>query len=406
MIGGHALLGREITEKVSVLLVVSTHAGRVVRSNMSVDPVRPRLSAACQTTTSFSNSHIAKASNAEGRSVPLRSVANENVVLRTVAVMIVAGASLLAVSLANTSVIRAQSPRLAGPPTLPLPNEPAGIDGIARTLISAFDQFDVVALGEAHQRRQDSDLRIAVIRHPDFTKKVRSIVVEFSSTSEQSTLDRYIRGENISRAQLERVWKTTTQAANGVWDAPMYAEFFAAVRDLNATLPAEARVRVLGGDPGPGDNRSRETAAFSVLKEQVLQRHGKALVIYGGAHFYRAMPPEFLSSMGVDSGLVKMLDKDYPGRTFAVIPLGPFDVPPGLPKAVEPDYRKFNRALKTEVRPVLVSLQRLPFRDFTAEEFMGNTLFTCVGPGGCRSAFKGSTLTLGQMADACVYFGK
>jgi hypothetical protein len=54
----------------------------------------------------------------------------------------------------------------------------------------------------------------------------------------------------------------------------------------------------------------------------------------------------------------------------------------------------------------LVSLQQLPFRDFTAEEFMGNTLFTCIGPGGCRSAFKGSTLTLGQMADACVYFGK
>jgi hypothetical protein len=54
----------------------------------------------------------------------------------------------------------------------------------------------------------------------------------------------------------------------------------------------------------------------------------------------------------------------------------------------------------------LVSLQQLAFRDFTAEEFMGNTLFTCIGPGGCRSAFKGSTLTLGQMADACVYFGK
>jgi heme-binding uptake protein ChaN (Tiki superfamily) len=336
--------------------------------------------------------------------VPLRS--HETAVLRPIGVTIIAGAALLAVSLTNMSAIRAQSPRLAVRPTPALADQPAGIDGIAGTLVSAFDQFDVVALGEAHQRRQDSDLRIAVIRHPDFAKKVRSIVVEFGSTSEQSTLDQYIRGENISRAQLERVWKTTTQAANGVWDAPMYAEFLAAVRDVNRTLPAEARVRVFGGDPGPGDHRSRETAAFSVLKEQVLQKHGKALVIYGGAHFYRAMPPEFLSSMGVDTGLVKMLDKDYPGRTFAVIPLGPFDVPSGLPKAAEPDYRKFNRALKTDERPVLVSLQQAPFRDFTAEEFMGNTLFTCVGPGGCRSAFKGSVLTLGQMADACVYFGK
>ena len=111
-------------------------------------------------------------------------------------------------------------------------DEVAGLDAIVRTLISAFDQADIVALGEYHQRRVDSDVRIALVRHPDFAKKVRSIVVEFGSTSEQSTLDRYIRGENVSRAQLEQVWKTTTQAANGVWDAPIYADFFTAVRDV------------------------------------------------------------------------------------------------------------------------------------------------------------------------------
>ena len=52
---------------------------------------------------------------------------------------------------------------------------------------------------------------------------------------------------------------------------------------------------------------------------------------------------------------------------------------------------------------MLVSLQRLPFQDFTAEEFLGRTL--TIGAGGCVSVFKGSTLTLGQMADACVYVG-
>ena len=81
--------------------------------------------------------------------MPFRSAANENVVLRTVGVM-----ALLAVSLTNTSVIRAQSPRIAGPPTLPLTEEPAGIDGIAQILVAAFDQFDVVALGEAEELRR------------------------------------------------------------------------------------------------------------------------------------------------------------------------------------------------------------------------------------------------------------
>src|SRR5215467_10970912 len=133
----------------------------------------------------------------EEPSMPFRSVAAKNLVLRMVVVMTIAGAALVTVSVANESFIRAQSPQIAAPTKVRLPDESTGIDGIARTLISAFDQFDIVALGEAHRRKLDSDLRIAVVRHPDFAKKVRSIVVEFGSTTEQSTLDRYIRGENV-----------------------------------------------------------------------------------------------------------------------------------------------------------------------------------------------------------------
>ncbi len=335
-----------------------------------------------------------------------RSIAAKSVVLRIVGVMAVAGPALFTVSATSESFIRAQSPKTAAPPSLRLPDESAGLDGIVRTLISAFDQADIVALGETHVWRVDTDLRIAVVRHPDFAKKVRSIVVEFGSTTEQSTLDRYIRGENISPAQLAQVWKTTTQAANGIWDSAIYADFFAAVRDVNSKLPADARIRVLGGDPGPGDNRSRETAAVSVLKEQVLQKHGKALVIYGAAHFYRALPTDYLSSVGEDIGIARMLDIDYPGRIFVVIPVGGrLDIPPGASVRIDPDYRKFDRALKTQARPVLVPLHRLPFRDFTAEEFLGRGVFNCRGPAGCVSMLKGSTLTLGQMADACVYVG-
>jgi hypothetical protein len=110
--------------------------------------------------------------------------------------------------------------------------------------------------------------------------------------------------------------------------------------------------------------------------------------------------------MGKDIGIARMLEPEHPGRTFAVIPVGGrLDLPPGVTAGIDPDYRKFDRALKTQVRPVLVPLQRLPFRDFTAEEFLGRTLMTCRGPGGCVSVFKDSALTLGQIADACVYVG-
>ena len=107
-----------------------------------------------------------------------RLVAAKNVVLRMVGVVTVAGAAMVTVSLTNESFIRAQSPRSAAPPNLRLPDESTGVDGIARTLISAFDQADIVALGERHGRRLDSDLRIAVVRHPD-NSTLRHLMVYF-----------------------------------------------------------------------------------------------------------------------------------------------------------------------------------------------------------------------------------
>ena len=241
---------------------------------------------------------------------------------------------------------------IAAPPSVRLPDEAAGVDAIVRSLMSAFDHADIVALGEAHGRRVDADLRIALVRHPDFAKRVRSIVVEFGSTSEQATLDRYINGNNVPPAELERVWKTTAQFSfSGAPISPVYPEFLAAVRDVNAKLPADARIRVFGGDPGPRGNRRPDAAAVSVLKEQVLQKHGKALVIYGAGHFWRT-GRDFRAAAGEDIGIATT-----------------------------------------------------PFRDFSAEEFLGHQVLSCRGGRGCVSMFQGSRVTLGQVAEACVYVG-
>lgn len=224
------------------------------------------------------------------------SVAAKNVILRLIGVITIAAAATVAVGVINEFYfLHAQLATPAAPSKVRLPDEVAGIDDIARALISAFDQVNIVAPGEDHRRKLDSDLRIAVVRHPDFARKVRFIVVEFDSTAEQSTLDRYIRGDNVPRAQLERVWKTTSQPA--VWESPVYAEFFGAVRDVNMKLPAAAQVRVLAGDPPAGSTMSRDASALAVLKEQVLQKGGKALVIYGSGHFYRTV--DYPESIGI-----------------------------------------------------------------------------------------------------------
>jgi hypothetical protein len=219
-------------------------------------------------------------------------------------------------------------------------------------------------------------------------------VVECGSTAQQATLDRYIQDGDAPIAELQRVWKNTTDSF-GVCDSPMYAGFLSAVRDVNRKLPADARIRVLGGDPPAGSPPTiRDPTAVSVLKKQVLEKHGKALVIYGAAHFYRKEVNDILLTNG--GGITKLLEADYPGRTLVVMTVGG----PG------PEFDEFDRALKTTVRPVLVSLQRPPFRDFTAEEFIGKKMLNCRGANGCVSSFQGSGVTLGQLADASVYSGR
>src|SRR5262245_34213021 len=243
--------------------------------------------------------------------------------------MAVAMAGLVSLCLSAAPALRAQSVERASPPAVRLADDAGGIAGIVRALINAFDQVDVVALGETHGLQIESDLRLALVRHPDFARKVRAIVVEFASTTEQTTLDRYIRGENLPKIQLEQVWKATSQSGPMVEEYPFYTDFFAAVREVNLRLPADARIRVFGGDPGK-TNPDREATAIAILKEQILRRQGKALVIYGAAHFYRAGSNDAVSRLG-DVGIVRTLEVDYPGRTLAVIPVGgKIDLPPGV----------------------------------------------------------------------------
>ena len=104
-------------------------------------------------------------------------------------------------------------------------DENAGFDKIIQALVSAFDHADILALGEDHGREFDSNLRIGIVRHPDFAKKVRFIVVEFARTARQPILDRYVRGEDVPISET------------GVWDSPVYANFLAAVREVNRGCP-------------------------------------------------------------------------------------------------------------------------------------------------------------------------
>src|SRR5437870_3165012 len=115
---------------------------------------------------------------------------------------------------------------VAGQRSVTVPAESAGWDAVTTGLLSVFDRADVVMLGEAHGRKVDAELRVRLVRRPDFAKNVHFIILEAAAQSQQPALDRYIRGDEITDADRESL------RAIGV----LFQEMLAAIRDVNRML--------------------------------------------------------------------------------------------------------------------------------------------------------------------------
>lgn len=179
----------------------------------------------------------------------------------------------------------------------------ARLQTIINGILAAWDKADVVCLGEDHGSRNDSDLRIALIQHPDFIRKVNVIIVEFADTLHQDLLDRFVlEGEDIPRDQLRAVWKDTSGKA--VWESPMYEAFLRAVRKINLTLPLNKRVRLIGGDNSNERNRGRFIR--EAVSREILDKSLKGLAIYGSRH---------CECRGM--GFPGELSDKYPGKIWA-----------------------------------------------------------------------------------------
>src|SRR4030095_5038239 len=82
--------------------------------------------------------------------------------------------------------------------------------GAVEQILNAWKTADVVCLGEAHDRYYDNELRIALVRHPAFSRTVRAIVVEMANPVHQDLLDRFILdGATLSREEIAPIWRET-----------------------------------------------------------------------------------------------------------------------------------------------------------------------------------------------------
>jgi len=217
----------------------------------------------------------------------------------------VAAAFVVVLTFAATVGVDGQRP--AAPLAIPL--EPIS------AIIDAFRSHSVVALGEGlHGNEQGHAFRLSLIRDPRFAAIVNDIVVECGNARYQELIDRFTGGADVPYEQLRQVWQNTTQVS-GVWDRPIYEDFFRAVRAVNTSLPEARRLRVLLGDPpidwdeilrGKDEAgrwvRDRDRHAVEVIRREVLGKHRRALVIYGGGHLFRA-GQSLVSQLERDAGI-------------------------------------------------------------------------------------------------------
>lgn len=164
-------------------------------------------------------------------------------------------------------------------------------------ITSAFKTHSVVALSELHGCVESFTFFTTLVRDPAFHAARADIVVEFGNARFQDVADRYVAGEEVDREQLVGIWRETTQVS-GIWDLAMYEQMLKAVRDVNAGLAPERRIRVWLGDPpidwravvSPADedmNGWRDAHLARVIEEKVRKPNRKALVFVGGAHVSR-----------------------------------------------------------------------------------------------------------------------
>jgi hypothetical protein len=190
----------------------------------------------------------------------------------------------------------------AGRPAVPRPAIAA--------IVEAFGQHRIVGLGDAHGNRLGEAFQRSLIADPGFLAVVDDIVVESGNSRYQELADRFVRGEEVDPAALRRIWLDTTVQQAASLDVPA---LFTAVRALNASRPANRRLRILLGEPPivweslktaedyqawqATPEASRDSFGAELIRREVLAKNRRALALYGAGHFFRKVEHRSLTTL-------------------------------------------------------------------------------------------------------------
>jgi hypothetical protein len=147
-----------------------------------------------------------------------------------------------------------------------------GVDGI----LNAFQRFPVVGIADWHGLAQEEDFYVQLLRSPRFPREVGNVVVEFGGAAQQTTIDRYVAGEDVPYEKLRAVWTDTVGWLPTVVSVG-YLNVFAQVREINKVLPPSVQIRVWLGEPPVDWSKSNASQLLSCVGCDRRRRFRKAL---------------------------------------------------------------------------------------------------------------------------------
>lgn len=254
------------------------------------------------------------------------------------------------------------------------------------SILDLYEEYNVVHLGERHWNMTDFNYRVALVKFPRFAETVNDIVIESGNYLYQDILDRFVLElEDVPESDLQKVWRNTV-VTSGVWDATIYKDFIYVVREVNEGLPREKRVRIIAAEPPIDWSKvntadewmsyfsQRSTHTPNVVKSEVIDKGRKALIIYGGAHFFNSNEPFGTCNDNIKKNLERLINHPV----FSILPLSGDDE----------SSRKFQEAVGVKDIPLFVNLKTSDLSNLNGNPFFAD----CFGK-------------LGDFTDGIIYFG-
>ena len=168
----------------------------------------------------------------------------------------------------------------------------------ADELAKQFDQHQFVFIGSTHGDLKIEQFLACLVTRPAFRERVTDVVTEWASSGQQRLIDRYVLGlEEISMEDLAPIWFDTD--APTMWTTlPQVRETLKALHDVNKTLPAAKRIRLVGGNDPTDWSKIKVTEDLApypfktnfmphLIVEHLAKAPGnRTLVVYGDAHIH------------------------------------------------------------------------------------------------------------------------